>query len=375
MALQSFDGAWLGVDALEPFEAWRVRPVNVRSMPAESDGRMHGGRDWQLRFGEGAPVLNYKGGAVPLPGLLRLREDVGTMWTEDYTGREWREPASFARLEGVETGPVFDRITWSGQLRYSEKLWPGFTALKWRRSLLFFHNFPGLWLRMAFSWRGNSTEISCGCAGGMGADPRAVGAIPFGWQERPACAPAANTLSGDVFPSPRWAALMDQEGHRTTLVLHSGTPAFRLHGDALENVMLRSPVKRWMPFFPVQPDPTAWDNGDHVMDYCLLPMDHFDGAQAEQLGTAFLSGLVPADPTETPDQRLRDVLKSTPPGVVVSAVKHQAKGWRLHVHEAHGRPVEWPLPGRAEKCNFRGEPTGEEGTLTLRPFEIAGIQL
>lgn len=299
------------------------------------------GAGTNLRLDAKEARLMVHGRALPLPGLLRLREDVGTLWTEDYTGREWREAPGQAALERAEQGPLFSRAVWTGALRYGPGLWSGFTSLAWRRSLLLFRDSPLLWLRLELEWSGNSTEIGWSFRPLRRGPSRVHGSMPFGARARRAYRPGADGLTGDVFPSPHWAAVEDGTG--AWLVLHRGHPAFRSVAGGLENVVLRSPVKRWMPFFPVAPDATAWENGRHVADFLLVPRRTFDPAFALHAGLAFQTG-ARAMRALRPPEELAQLLRARPAAVAVSSLARRGPAWRLRICETSGREVRWTFP-------------------------------
>ena len=286
--------------------------------------------------------------SVP-PGLLRLREDVGTLWTEDYTGREWHEPADFAKLERVEDGPVFSRSVWTGFLRFGPELWPGFTSLSWRRSLLTFKDSPVQWLRMEFEWWGNSTEISWSFKPFGRRVPAVTASMPFGSVARGVYAPGRDGLTGDVFPSPQWVAASDDNS--AWLVLHRGQPAFRAVAGGLENILLRSPVKRWMPFFPVSPDVTSWENGKHAADFLLVPQAKVDPAEAMRLGLAFQTGVRATRAVSGPEW-----IATLPDNCVATSLARVGAAWRVRLCETRGAAAVWSAPEgySAELRSFAG---------------------
>ncbi|MBN1269825.1 MAG: hypothetical protein JXB04_09570 [Kiritimatiellae bacterium] len=326
-----------------------------------------------LEFQGERGVLHSGGASWEAPGLLRLREDRGTLWTEKYTGREWIEEPGQAALEGIEIGEVFSRAVWRGQY-HGRTPWPGFEALSWRRSVVLFREQPCVWLRIELDWKGCGTEVSWSLRSAAGRRvPTLYGSVPFGFVQRSTYKPTENGFQGDVFPSPQWAGAMF--GRSGWLVLHRGHPAFRGVAGGIENVLLRSPVAREMPFFPVEPDATAWANGRHKADFLLVPTDRFDGAEAARLGMAFAADPLAALPAAAPG-RLAKVLASVPAGLVVTSFTKEPSGWGLRLYEARGRAAAWHLPrGLAgKKKDFTGAALGARSTrLQFRPFEACDV--
>lgn len=362
---QAFDGEAIAVHPLPALASASVN-VNVVAPETLAKPRRLKTRHARLMLDAGGNRLIVKGQAMPVPGLLRVREDVGTLWTEDYTGREWRESPVHASLDHAEEGPVFSRAVWTGSLRYGPGLWSGFTALHWRRSLLLFKDAPWLWLRLEFDWSGNSTEIGWSFNPMGRRLPNAVGSMPFGVVGRPVYAPGRDGLTGDVFPSPHWAGVHDATC--AWLVLHRGQPAFRVVAGGLENIMLRSPVKRWMPFFPVSPDGASWENGHHVADFLLVPQRTFDPAEAMRLGLAFQTG-VPATRSIHAPPALTRIVASLPEAVVASSLAREGKSWRLRLCEARGRDIRWSVPRgwAAELRTFAGDRASSTGSAIRIP--------
>ncbi|MDO9543176.1 MAG: hypothetical protein Q7J98_12780, partial [Kiritimatiellia bacterium] len=284
--VQSLDNDWICNVPFDPLEIRKIRPRPKASVTRTSRGNLVGVRDRTILIPEGRRAgLIVDGRRWRLPGLLRLREDVGTLWTEEYTGRVWSETGKDARPELLEDGPLFCRAVWSGDMPFCRDLWPGFTRLTWRRHLLLFHAEPWIWLRIEIVWSGNSTEVAWSLLSAeTEAQPIVTGAIPFGSLRRRHIPPGADWFTGDVFPSPNW---LDAEfGGGGWMIARIGVPACRIVAGGIENILLRSPIKRWAPLFPVQPDPTAWANGRHRIDILLTPRQDRNPAQAEWLGMA-----------------------------------------------------------------------------------------
>jgi hypothetical protein len=370
--VQPFDGEYVAATPLGALEGVLARPVPVAVRSVRRVPSIASRSGLRLVLGR-KPCLDAGGETWEVPGLLRLREEVGTLWTEDYTGREWNEGAGEAVIEKIERGEIFDRAVWTGGLRWPKSPWPGFTRLGWRRSLLLFHEAPVAWLRLELDWQGNSTEIGWRLRRrGERDEPRCHGSVPFGWVPRRRYFPRKDGTASEVFPSPRWV----HAGFGSTgwLILHRATPAWRVVSGGVENVLLRSPVKRWTPFYPVQPTRECWENGRHVFDFLLLPVHRFDGAEAERLGLQFASPPMAAmSPGNGVPLKLLD---SIPSGLVASSLAREGEGWRVRVAEAHGRGVCWNLPAGSfgEKRDFTGQRlTARSGSLEFRPFEIADV--
>ncbi|MBU0679756.1 MAG: hypothetical protein KJ626_16765 [Verrucomicrobia bacterium] len=372
---QDLDGDLVGCSEWVPFEGRSavVKRVTARRRKLTClDG--DGGRvrlSWKTKM----PQIMYEGVTWNIPGSLHLREDVGTLWTEDYTGREWCESAADSTLRFVETGSVFSRAVWEGRLDFDERLWPGFSSLSWRKSVLLFPGHSCVWVRYRLDWRGNSTEISWAIGSEAADSLKYYGSAPFGYVKRMGYSRASNDMTGEVYPSPRWASFGNSAGYWT--VLHRGNPAFRVVRGGLENVLLRSPVKRWTPPFPVQPDPTAWDNGVHTFDYLLVPGRRFDPAEAARQSWAWQT-----PPQKAPhivlDKNLLRILSSFPASLVVTSLEKCAEGWRLRLYEAAGKSAAWLKPESvsAIKQDFHGRiiAKGRE-RIPFEPFEVCDLMV
>jgi len=182
-------------------------------------------------------------------------------------------------------------------------------------------------------------------------------------------------MTGDVFPSPNWCAAT--AGGRGWIVLQRGSPAFRVTKGGLENLLLRSPVKRWTPPFPVQPDPSAWDNGRHVHDVLLVPITTIDPAHCWRMALAW--SMPPREARNIAAPRpLLDALASAPDGLVITSLGAAGNRWRLRVFEARGKAARWSLPRglAAEKRDFAGRPSGETADkLAFAPCEACDVWL
>lgn len=373
--VQPLDDHWVSAQPLDAFEGVaRVAQPAIVS-PSHDTVLTDKEHTLQLAIEHGKEKLSYRDRVFTLPGLLSLREDKGSLWTEKYSGASWREPAGHAQCMRVEDGPLFKRALWRGSLSGREVAWKGFESLSWKRTLLVFKQFAAIWLRFEFDWKGNATEIGWRFETAEKTDgtPRAWGSLPFGHMERPAYSPGSDGLSGDVFASPRWSAW--QYAGTTWYILNRGYPAFRLTDSGIENVLLRSPVSHAFPHVPVEPDPTAWENGHHEADFLLIPDDSFSGARAECYAQQWNITPISAEPPEV-DDNFKRVLESVPAQLVVTSLSSIANGQRLRIHEGDGRACSWKAPEgiSLQKVDFQGQALSEPGVrVSFKPLEVCDV--
>ena len=220
--------------------------------------------DWQIAWPEESnlPQLSYQGRPVAIPQVV-LREEHGTLWTEEYSGRRFVVPQS----EAVVTAFTGDgnscrvELHWSSRQRFLDK-WPGFSALEYYLELSFQSDWPGMRVCFRPNLLGNSTEIALRYD--LGAPVGEVKAgQPLGWRWRGSY--EATLLQGNSFPAFEWV------GGPAFAVFHLATPGWALRDGGLENIVLRSPVKRWAPWFPVTPTVKMHENGFQEFQQLFWP--------------------------------------------------------------------------------------------------------
>lgn len=190
-------------------------------------------------------------------------------------------------------------------------------------------------------WLGNSTEISLSWES---SELKNVDAdIPFGHRKRHSYKPSEDYKTGEAFPSLNWVKSSDYA------VFNCGNPAHALRDGKLETILLRSPVKRWSPFFVVTPENDAWDNGYKHFLFLWTPEPSESYAQLHRTGIEFnLTGTI-----EKADDCTFDDL----PENIVVANAYLEKGQRTAVlFEADGTKNESPFgtfnPYEIKKIKF-----------------------
>ena len=61
-----------------------------------------------------------------IPVQIVAKEEVGTLWTEEFTGQVWFENAGNSKLEIIEIGELFAKISYKGAVPLKEVAWSSF---------------------------------------------------------------------------------------------------------------------------------------------------------------------------------------------------------------------------------------------------------
>ncbi len=206
--------------------------------------------DWSfVRDGEKV-AMTYRCHLVPDISLL-AREDSGTLWTEEYSDRRTdfadRETLTKVYRRGRALCMQFDV-----EERNFRLFWPGFSRLVYRKTLTFLPDSAWIKMDLDLDFLGNSTEIAVRIAGDRPLT-EGVAEIPGGTVGRTGY--PRQLVCGDAFPALNFVRF-DRYAW-----CNAGTPSHAFRDNGLENIILRSPVKRWAPWFPVTATDDMWDNG------------------------------------------------------------------------------------------------------------------
>jgi len=193
---------------------------------------------------------------------LVAREDSGTLWTEEYSSRI-RAFGELETIKSVRAGKNFLEIITEFLYEDFRAMWPGFSSLKVRKHLVFSKSHSYIAVKIELFWLGSATELAVRwTAAGTNLDI-CTAEIPFGSRQRTAYVPSRDTMTGDAFPVLNWCRT------EHAAILNRGTPGHALRNGGLETIILRSPLKRWSPWFPVTPTHQSCDNGKHVFEFVV----------------------------------------------------------------------------------------------------------
>jgi len=318
-----------GIRAVIPWTrrlpVWPQFAAAASTVPEAGEGSCG---DWRLTWSDGKlRNIGYRDRNLGALSDLLVREEHGTLWTEEYSGRQHRLPTAADPIEELQMTADGIRIVTGGCWDRFKSMWPGFSRLTYRRTVTLTAVSPLALVEYELDWLGSATEISVGWQpqGPVLTECRAE--IPFGSVRRTGYEP--QLMQGDVFPALNWV--------KTTAysLFNQGTPAHALRDGKLETVLLRSPVKRWSPWFPVTPTENTWDNGKRR--YCFLYDAELNPALAElsRIGMEFNVAATTETEYGNPPE-----LDGLPDNVVVAGWRPTADGCReALLFEAEGRPA------------------------------------
>ena len=282
---------------------------------------------WQLELNsEGEPAkLTFAGKAVPLPQVV-AREEHGTLWTEEYAGNE-------RNFTAAESLPLVSEKDGELQLRTEfydrafRNYWPGFSRLRYVKILKFHPDSPWMEMELESDFLGNSTELAVRLAlpGERFSSGRAE--IPFGSVERGEY--PREMCRAELFPALNFVSFGN------FLWLNAGTPGHAFRDGGLETLFLRSPVKRWAPWFPVTPESSMWNNGLRRYRFALCAdASRYAPGEFHRLGVEFQLAAYGIDW----ESRVPEALADLPADLVVAGRDGEDHWW---IFEAAGRPAFW----------------------------------
>jgi len=281
---------------------------------------------------------------------VSAREDTGTLWTEEYSGRKYIH-TKMEEIVGVRRGErTLEIVTEAASPTFMD-MWPGFYALKWRKSYRFSADDSAIRVSVQLDWAGSCTEIALRWHSGP--IDCCMAESPFGSVKRTAYTPTHGGLQGDAFPALNWVKTDD------LAILNRGTPGHAIRRGRLETLLLRSPVRSWNPWWPVIPEKTCWDNGKREFTFIIKPTGKpIAGSSLHKLGMEFnmscdsMQAAV-ACPT----------LDGLPDNVVISSMRRlKNRQMEILLFEADGK-----------RCVWRNETLGIQHRF--RPYEIAPVRV
>jgi hypothetical protein len=262
---------------------------------------------------------------------ILLREDSGTLWTEEYSSKKF----CFDDSEKIESakfkGDIIELTTVGGTADF-KKMWPGFSRFFWKKKYIFHRNPDMVFIKLETDWLGNSTEAALSWNA-----PQVIkscrGEIPFGSRCFEPGQESGDTITGDAFPVLNWVATENYT------VFNRGTSGHALRDGKLETIFMRSPVKRWAPWFPVTPTTDCWDNGCRTYEFLWCPADNNMNSRLHKIGIEFnLKELCLEEQSER--------YKNLPDNLMPADCFSENDNEMLLFYETEGRKAVWKHDGQ-----------------------------
>ncbi|MDY6914299.1 MAG: glycosyl hydrolase-related protein [Planctomycetota bacterium] len=345
---------------------------------------------WQVRHLPTKRNLFSRSSCAP---VVLLRQDTGTLWAEQYSGKEMRQPVS--RLAAQETGPLFDRLLFEG--RIDSAGWPDFQSLSYQKEILVLAD--RILFRITVDFQGKGTEVVLFFPFRSAGPWRGLYSTPFAETQRQDYLEKLSrdetysrekTVFGAVgssygshahgnWPALYYATLTDGKVGYT--LANRGTAGTRIGRDGMYVTVLRSPTRWEVPCFPVKPSASSWDNGPCTFEFCLFTHPSKKIPRREAVAFSFpplpvpeaLSGNLPSP-----------LLEIAPRNILFSCLKPcpSARQVILRLYESSGvaatARVRLSFPAKRIRRVDLNEENPERVNLEkvkFRPFEIVSLQI
>ncbi|MHB0998433.1 MAG: glycoside hydrolase family 38 N-terminal domain-containing protein [Armatimonadota bacterium] len=271
-----------------------------------------------------------------IPMKIVLKEDVGTLWTENFTGKVVAEEPGDSVLVSAEVGSVFAKMVFSGEIPKSRVPWDSFEKLTWKKTIYVYHDLDRVDAQIDINFDGKGTEISTVFPLELNdLQARAVYEIPFGSIERKPYTSDKYRWARGNWPALSWIDYSDADWGVT--IAHTGTPGCLAVDGQVSFSILRSATVAEPPIFPTEPEPLSFDNGHHHYEFSLIPHE-FGSDEWLRHAKKFVVRPVVAksDGLALPLTRI----EINQPNVIISSLKpaEDGNGVVLRVYEALGKP-------------------------------------
>ncbi len=257
---------------------------------------------------------------------VSLREDNGTLWTEEYSNAKYTCTEKEKVISVQKSAEILKLSTYASAPSFL-KMWPGFSQLVWVKHYSFHKKTGMVKIVLELNWLGNSTEIALRWESPV--IDTCVAETPFASMSRTPITPSGDTIQGDAFPVLNWVKTAN------FAIFNTGTPAHAIREGKLETVVLRSPVKRWSPWFPVTPDYSSWDNGSKKFTFLWMPTgEKTNNSDLHRMGVEFNFKL----PLKKADS---SVFLELPHNLVVCGLSRKDNNIEALIFEADGIECSW----------------------------------
>jgi alpha-mannosidase len=321
-----------------------------------------------------------------VPAQIVLRQDTGTLWTENFTGLEWREPAAGSTLSAIEDGDLFLKLTYHGSVSAKHVGWDSFEHLDWVKTFYVHKHLPRIDISIDLNYVGQGTEISTLFATDLAAEQaQARYEIPFGSIAREAYPPSRYPYARGNWPALSWCDYRDDRWGVT--FVHRGTPGCLAHDGRVSFSLLRSATSYSEPLFPARPEPLSFDNGPHRFEFTLIPHAADNNTWIQYARGFVVEPLTHQTNTPIDPLRTEPALAIDAPNVALSALKPAENGVDLilRLFETIGLPIITAVrlasgsrlaePIETSMDEQHDGPRVNLDEVSLRPFEVKTIRL
>ncbi|MHB1457468.1 MAG: glycoside hydrolase family 38 C-terminal domain-containing protein, partial [Armatimonadota bacterium] len=271
-----------------------------------------------------------------IPMKIVLKEDVGTLWTENYTGKVIEEEPDDSMLIDAEIGPVFARIVFRGGMPKSKVSWDSFGNLTWEKAIYVYRDIDRIDVTIDINFEGKGTEISTVIPVDIyDGEDCAIYEIPFGSIERKPYAPDKYRWARGNWPALSWIDYSDADWGLA--IAHTGTPGCLSADGRVSFSILRSAMVSEPPIFPTEPEPLSFDNGEHHYEFSLIPHE----CRSDEWLRRAREFIVRPVTAQSDGHRLPSVLvEIDQPNVVLSSLKaaEDGNGVVMRIFETLGKP-------------------------------------
>ena len=321
-------------------------------------------------------------------GQLVVKEEKGTLWSEEWTGLEVYEKPGRTSLVSVEDGQVFSWVVFKSSLSDKDVPWEDFESLSWQREFIFYKEIERMDVILKVDWKGKNTSTHAVFP--FNIDPlscRTWYDIPFGAIERKPYNPEIfkGNFAGGAWPALYWVDYSDTDFGVT--FVNTGTPGHIIKDGIINVSLLRSGTRMERPFFPVNPEPLSFDNGSHTFLFSFMThAGDYKAAQSHKLGQEVNHPLIPFYESihDGVLPLTQSYLEIDASNIILSCFKisEGGNGYVIRLYETEGKKTTAKLktliPGNIREIDLLEKKIGKEcigGIAEFAPFEIKTLIL
>ncbi len=329
--------------------------VKLKEMPADG---ITAGRFVITKSGEHITITDtitsqklVDGGRIG--ARLVVKEENGTLWTEDYSGLSFTEYSSHSKLEGIDSGAVFVKISYAGSFGEGDVKWDSFKSLKWRKIFYVYRCIDRIEVDIELFYEGKGTEVCIE----FDCDIDVVKAqsryeIPFGSLIRRPYEKDTYRFGRGNWPALGWVNYGDDV--RGVTIAHTGTPGCLAKDGKVSFSLLRSATYYNEPLFPARPEELSFDNGRHFYKFALIPNASDDRSLLQKVRSFTHKPVAEISACDANANPAFAGISIDAANVVLSSLKpaEDGRGVIVRVYEAMGRKTSFSLKVKNADCRI-----------------------